>query len=78
MKGWFVIAVSPTMKFESAAHVCTFTHRQALERLVGKRGGVRSIQTKKRMCVCERERLKGLTKRLSIPPDDALVLSEVI
>ena len=34
------------------------------------------------MCVCERERervrLKGWTKRLSIPPDDALVLSGVI
>lgn len=44
----------------------------------GREGESEVYRQKKRMCVCERERLKGLTKRLSIPPDDALVLSEVI
>lgn len=33
---------------------------------------------KKKKDVCVWERLKGLTKRLSIPPDDALAPSEVI
>lgn len=44
----------------------------------GETGGGRQKYTDKKKDVCVRERLKGLTKRLSIPPDDALVLSEVI
>lgn len=40
--------------------------------------GETEVYRQKKKDVCVRERLKGLTKRLSIPPDDALVLSEVI